>query len=41
MSWGRGLTPTFKEQSCNLLAIAWDQVVQLVRLESVGVNQLT
>ena len=37
-SWGYGLTPSNKSKTMPLLAIAWDHIIQLVRVEENDVN---
>ena len=33
LAWGRGLTPTSsQDRSSQLLVIAWDQIIQIVRV---------
>jgi hypothetical protein len=36
LDYGQGLTPGMQDYTCPLLAIAWDNVIQLVYFDEIG-----
>jgi hypothetical protein len=36
MDWGYGLTPSMREKTIPILAIAWDRIIQLIYVTEEG-----